>query len=57
MYTMSLLEFALFGLAGCIVGQMLGVRLGRHIDQILFKRIVLFFLAIAAVILFMRALG
>lgn len=57
MYTMSLLEFALFGLAGCIVGQMLGVRLGRHIDQNLFKRIVLFFLSVAAVILFVRALG
>jgi len=57
MYTMPLLEFALFGLAGCIAGQMLGVRLGRHIDQNFFKRVVLFFLSIAAVILLVRALG
>ena len=57
LYTMSLLPIALAGVAGCFVGQIVGVRIGRRIDQQLFQRLVLGFLALAAVILFVRAMG
>ena len=57
LYSASLLPLALAGVAGCCVGQIIGVRLGRRIDQQLFQRIVLAFLALAAVILFARAMG
>lgn len=57
LYTASLLPLVLASVAGCSVGQVLGVYLGRRIDQKLFQRIVLGFLALAAVILFVRAMG
>lgn len=57
LYTVTLFQISLAGMAGCAVGQVMGVRLGRRIDQILFQRIVLVFLAVAAVILFVRAVG
>lgn len=57
LYTVTLFQVAIAGMAGCFVGQVLGVRLGRRIDQKLFQRIVLLFLAVAAVILFVRAMG
>lgn len=57
LYDVTLIQVALAGFSGCIVGQMVGVRLGRRINQLLFQRIVLVFLALAAVILFMRAMG
>ena len=57
LYTLTLLQVSLAGVAGCFIGQVAGVRLGRRIDQKLFQRIVLVFLAVAAVILFVRAMG
>jgi len=57
LYSPSLLKIALIGMAGCAAGQIIGVRLGRHIDQQLFHRLVLIFLAVSAVILFFRAVG
>lgn len=57
LYTMTLFQVSLAGVAGCFLGQIAGVRLGRRINQQLFQRIVLGFLALAAVILFARAMG
>lgn len=57
MYTVSMVQLAAFGLAGCLIGQGIGVRIGRHVDQRLFKRIVLVFLGVASAILLVRALG
>ena len=57
LYTFTLLQVALAGFTGCLIGQIMGVRLGRCINQVIFQRIVLIFLAIAAVILFIRAVG
>ena len=56
LYTVTLIQIALAGVAGCFIGQVIGVRLGRRINQKLFQRIVLGFLALAAVILFVRAM-
>lgn len=57
LYTVTLFQVSLAGVAGCFLGQIAGVRLGRRIDQKLFQRIVLGFLAVAAVVLFARAMG
>lgn len=56
LYTATLFQVSLAGFAGCLVGQVMGVHLGRRINQKLFQRIVLAFLALAAVILFLRAM-
>lgn len=56
LYTVTLFQVSIAAFAGCLVGQILGVRIGRHINQKVFQRIVLIFLAIAAVILFIRAM-
>ena len=57
LYTVTLFKFSRAGIAGCFVGQVAGVRLGRRIDQKLFQRIVMVFLAVVTVILFVRAMG
>lgn len=57
LYTVSLVPVAIAGVVGCCIGQMTGVRLGRRINQQLFYRIVLIFLSVAAVMLFVRAMG
>ncbi|MBR3881247.1 MAG: sulfite exporter TauE/SafE family protein [Mailhella sp.] len=57
LYTMPLFQIALAGIVGCFAGNVVGVWLGRRVDQVLFKRIVLAFLAFAAVTLFWRAVG
>lgn len=57
LYSGSLLVTALFGVAGCLLGQGLGVRLGRHIDQRMFRRIVLFFILFSTLSLLYRTLG
>lgn len=57
MYTLPLFKIGLTGILGTAVGQYIGVRLGRRIDLVLFRRILLAFLSAAAVILFSRAVG
>ena len=57
LYTMTLVQISIAGVAGCFLGQVIGVRLGRRINQRVFQRIVLGFLALAAIILFARAMG
>lgn len=55
LYTMDLFSIALAGMAACFVGQNIGIRLGRHLDQVLFRRILIVFLSLSAVFLFLRA--
>ena len=57
LYTVSLLQVSVAGMAVCFFGQRVGVRRGRRSNQTLFQRIVLLFLAVAAIILFVRAMG
>lgn len=57
LYTVSLLPIALAGIIGCAVGQITGVKLGRRINQKVFYKIVLVFLSVAALMLFVRAIG
>jgi len=55
LYTGRLLFLSLFGIAGCFAGTVVGIRLSRHIDQQLFQKLVLFFLAVCAILLFVKA--
>ena len=57
LYHAELFPLALVGIIGCAAGQYTGVRIGRHIDRLLFQRIIVIFLALTAVILLIRALG
>ncbi|MCH5276795.1 MAG: sulfite exporter TauE/SafE family protein [Desulfovibrionaceae bacterium] len=57
LYTMELLRISLAGIAGCALGQFAGVRLGRNIKEELFNRLILTFLAVAALVLCVRAVG
>lgn len=57
LYTWPLLKIGFIGIVGTGLGQIVGVRLGRRIDQQLFRRILLIFLAISAAILFRRAIS
>ncbi|MGX8718118.1 MAG: sulfite exporter TauE/SafE family protein [Desulfovibrio sp.] len=55
LYTVELLQISVAGIVGILSGGVLGVRLGRRIDQQMFRRVVIAFLLMAAVILFVRA--
>ncbi len=55
LYTLELVQVSVAGIIGTLVGGVLGVRLGRRIDQLMFRRVVIIFLIIAAVILLARA--
>ena len=57
LYDFTLFRMSLFGMAGCVCGQVIGVRLGRHINQKLFTRIIVCFLALTTVFLFFQAIG
>ncbi|WP_298067193.1 sulfite exporter TauE/SafE family protein [uncultured Mailhella sp.] len=57
LYSASLVKLALAGLAGSLAGQTLGVFLGRHLGSETFRRILLVFLAVAAAVLFCRAVS
>lgn len=56
LYDFSLVKLAAIGLAGSLIGQRLGFRIGRHLDQKLFVRVVLLFLSCAAVTLFYKGM-
>ncbi len=55
LYSPDMLWMVLCGIGGTFAGQTIGIRIGRHINKTLFQRIVILFLAAAAVILFARA--
>lgn len=55
LYDVRLIQTALAGVAACSVGQQIGIRLGRHLDQTIFRRILIVFLALSAIMLFWRA--
>ncbi len=57
LYTAPLFPIALAGVIGCAIGQVAGVKIGRRINQQLFYKIVLVFLSVAAIMLFVRAVG
>ena len=57
LYTPPLFPMALAGVIGCAIGQVAGVKIGRRINQQLFYKIVLVFLSVAAIMLFVRAVG
>ncbi len=56
LYNLDLFWISLIGMTACSLGQVVGVRLGRHIGRELFTRILLVFLSLAASILFARAI-
>ena len=55
LHSTAMLWTVLTGVAGAFAGQMLGIRMGRHINKAMFQRIVVLFLSAAAAILFARA--
>ena len=55
LYTPALFKLAFAGVVGSVAGQYLGYRLGRRVNQEMFRRIVTAFLALAACILLWRA--
>lgn len=57
MFTPPMFSLALAGLGGCVLGQTVGVYLGRRIGGKTFRRILLCFLAMAALVLFIRAIS
>lgn len=54
LYEPELFKLAAVGLTGSLIGQRVGFRLGRHLDQRLFVRFVLLFLSCAAAVLFYK---
>jgi len=54
LYTSGLFKLAFFGIMGNAAGQFLGYRLGRRVDQEMFRWIVTVFLAVAAFVLLLR---
>lgn len=57
LYDMTLLRIALAGMAGCALGQCVGVRVGRNMKSKVFDQLIIAFLAIAALILCIRAMN
>ncbi len=57
MFTPPMFRLALAGLGGCVLGQTLGVYLGKRIGGKTFRHILLCFLAVAAIVLFVRAVS
>ncbi len=55
LHSVDLLVTSLSGMAGAYAGQVLGIKIGRHINQNVFQRIVVIFLSVAALILFVQA--
>jgi len=55
MYTWAIFQIGLIGIVGTALGQCVGVRLGRRLDMVLFRRILLIFLSVSAILLLRRA--
>ena len=56
LYTLYLLQISLIGTAGCFIGQSLGFKVGKHINQSIFVKFALCFLSCAAAMLFWKGL-
>lgn len=56
LYNIHLLQISVFGIAGGALGQVVGVRLGRNMDQQRLNRIILVFLSLVAIMLGVQAL-
>ena len=56
LYTAELFKLAVCGIVGALIGQELGYRAGRYLDQKMFTRFVLFFLSMAAATLFYKSM-
>ena len=56
LYTADLFKLAVSGTVASLIGQELGFRAGRYLNQKMFTRFVLFFLSIAAVTLFYKSI-
>ncbi len=56
LYTVDLVTLSLCGSVASFIGQEIGFRIGRHLDQKMFIRFVLFFLSVSAVTLFYKAM-
>ena len=56
LYTAKLFKLSVCGVIGALLGQELGFRAGRYLDQKMFIRFVLFFLSMAAVTLFYKSM-
>lgn len=57
LFDADLVLLGLAGIAGCALGQVIGLRLGRHVDRRQFRRIILAFLGISAAVLLARAVS
>ena len=57
MYSLPLLGLTLAGAVGAMGGQIIGVRLGRHISRKMFHYILLGFLSVITIVLFVRAVS
>lgn len=57
LYHADLFSMALAGVVACAGGQSIGIRLGRHLDQRLFRMLLILFLGASALVLFAQALG
>ena len=56
LYTADLFKLAVSGVVAALIGQELGFKAGRYLNQKMFIRFVLFFLSIAAVTLFYKSI-
>ncbi|MBQ9452555.1 MAG: sulfite exporter TauE/SafE family protein [Desulfovibrio sp.] len=54
LYNTYLLKISAVGIAGCLLGQELGYKVGRHIDQSMFVKFAFCFLTCSAVMLFYK---
>ena len=57
LYSMSILQMGVVCAVGGVLGQCIGVRLGRGMDTSVLHMLILFFIFAAAFMLFWRAFG
>lgn len=55
MYTTTMIPTAVFGITGCIIGQIIGVCIGRNINKVFFQKLFLLMVTISAAVLLYRS--